>query len=154
MKMIINKENYELGNKAMAAILQLYYQVVKEEGLFDAQTIYLNGLDFDPFDYLEVEVHNDYSFEIEQDLLREGAVIYLIIELSDAAIVDEENYMNWDYSKRIIEAYEQGKLKAISEANDFIKALKKEVDWHNITAIQKTIYQKYILKKFKETEKS
>ena len=152
--MIINNENYELGNKAMASVLQLYYQVVKEGGLFDAQTVYLSGLDFDPFKHLEVEVHDDYSFEIEQNLLREGSIIYLIIELSDAAIVDEENYINWDYSKKTIQAYEQGKFRAIPEARYFIEALKKNANWQDIAAIQKTIYKKYILTRFKETEKS
>ncbi len=50
-KMIIDSSNVAIGNRAMAAVLLLYYHLRAEGGVTHDQTVYLTALDFNGFDF-------------------------------------------------------------------------------------------------------
>ena len=62
----------------MASVLLLYYHLIQENGFTNDQTVYIDTQDFDGFSFLDVKVDESYCVEIDELLLREGAIIFLI----------------------------------------------------------------------------
>ncbi len=59
--MIIDETNYEIGNKAMASVLLLYYHLLDEGGITNDQTVYIDPNDFNGFDFINLELKADYE---------------------------------------------------------------------------------------------
>ena len=89
--MLIDFENAVQANRAMASVLLLYYHLLREGGIIHEQTVYVNLDDFDAFEYLTAEVTKEQRNETDQQMLREGAAIYLLCELNDVVTDYETN---------------------------------------------------------------
>ena len=86
--MRVSIENVAVGNRAMASVLLLYYHLVREGGITNDQTVYIDPEMFNAKEFLTVEVEDD--LEIDQRILREGACVALLCDLNDS--VDEEQF--------------------------------------------------------------
>jgi len=80
--MHIDSENRTLGNRAMASVLLLYYHLIHEGGFTNDQMVYVDRQEFDVFSYVDVVVSPEQQYEIDQRLLRRGAAIGLLCELT------------------------------------------------------------------------
>ena len=89
--MLIDSKNAVQANRAMASVLLLYYHLLREGGLTHEQTVYVNLDDFDACEYLTAEVTKEQRNETDQQMLREGAAIYLLCELNDVVTDYETN---------------------------------------------------------------
>ena len=75
--------NCEIGNKAMANVLLLYFHILTEKGITNDQTVYLDEQEFDPEKFIDVVVSDSASVDIDESFLREGAIIFWLCELND-----------------------------------------------------------------------
>ena len=143
--MIIDETNTQVGNKAMAAVLLLYYHLVIEGGFTHSQTVYLDADDFNGFDFLDVDVRDqiDEEPEIDQALLREGAVIYLLCELHDVLGEFEADYHDQPYLLRVVEALEAHRDAPIPEVGpllDLVAVPEADFDYPAYNEILQGIY--------------
>ncbi|MCP4213964.1 MAG: hypothetical protein GY765_04865 [bacterium] len=149
--MIIDINNYEKGNKAIAAVLSIYYHLM-EAGIFSDPIVFLDPDDFDGFTFLNVEVKDDGgNLEIDRDLLREGAVIYLLCHLNDMIEESNGDYQSYEYTKRIITAYKEGKLSAIPEVDELFRIFmvpESALDYDAYWNCFGEIYKKYVWGRF------
>ena len=93
--MIINLNNVDKGNRAMASVLLLYYHLAQQKGFNHAETVYIDPNVFDGFSYLQVTIQEEanMSLGIDETLLREGAIIYLLCDLNDIICDYDEDYL-------------------------------------------------------------
>ncbi len=151
--MEINDRNYHLANKAMASVLLLYYHLLQEGGFTNDQTVYIDGDDFDGFSFIDSKlVENDFSLDIDVELINEGAVIFLLSELNDLIAEYNEDFIQQKLCQRIIDKLENRKLDYVPEANeilDLVKTTGTELDYLTYSALLKTIYKNYVVAKFK-----
>ena len=144
-------ENYELGNRAMAAILLLYYHLAWEGGITHDQTIYSGSLEFDPYLFLDVRL--DGCEEIDVSLLMEGAVIHLLCDLNDTMCNQEDDFTHWPSVQKLFSAHREGKLSAIPEAKDLIDHViqhREAYHYPYFSKILHKIYKKYVLKRMRK----
>ncbi len=147
--MIIDKKNYEIGNKAMASVLLLYYHLLNEGGITNDQTVYLDQNDFNGYDFLGLEVRegSDESLDLDESLIREGAVIYLLCDLDDVIGEYDEDFNCQPQTKKIIEALKEYETSPIPEVASLLKLVavpEKEFNHSNYDAILQGIYKKYV----------
>ncbi len=151
--MKINDKNYHLGNKAMASVLLLYYHLLQEKGFTNDQTVYVDRNDFDGFSFIDTKViEKECCLDLDEQLINEGAVIYLLSELNDMVVEFDEDYLNQEFTKKIINTLQKRKTYFIPEANDVVELILKGEDILNhddYSTLLKTIYQKYVVLKFK-----
>lgn len=121
--MLIDANDSEMGNRAVASVLLLYYHLLREGGIVHGQTVYIDSGTFDGFDYLDVDVASVHRAEIDQQLLREGAVICVLCHLNDMIEEFEHDFIALPFVRRILAAHAAGKLKAIPEADAIARAL-------------------------------
>jgi hypothetical protein len=123
--MIINNTNYEIGNKAMASVLLLYYHLLDAGGITNDQTVYLDPKDFNGFDFLNVEVKEqaNESLDLDESLMREGAIIYLLCELDDTIAEYDEDFHRHPHAKKIMEALKGHEHSPIPEVALLLKQL-------------------------------
>ena len=148
--MLIDSTNYRMGNKAIASVLLLYYHLIREDGFTNDQTVYIDTQDFDGFSFLDIEIDDSYCEEIDELLLREGAIVFLICDLNDLIEECSDSYLLDKLMVRVIDAYEKGKLSAIPETADLINLINTpsyDFDYDKYKSILEGIYQKYILNK-------
>lgn len=151
--MNIDKTNYQTGNRAIASILLLYYHIIKDNGFGNDQNVYLESLGFDAYEYLDTVVSEDYAFEIEESLLREGAVVYLLCELNDLISEYEKDYIQQKQMIKLLDAYNKHKLDIIPEANDIFKIVttsSASFSYKVYNEKLELIYKEYILKRFRK----
>lgn len=148
--MEINESNYQKGYKAMASVLLLYYHLIGEGGLGFDCTVYIDPDDFNGFSYLNVEVIQGYG--IEEKLLREGAVIYLLCDLDDMISEHEESYLHAGYTKRILAEFDKRNMSCIPEVKSLIELVRQpqQLDWEAYGEIKLNIFQKYVLGHFQQ----
>ncbi|WP_085902374.1 hypothetical protein [Kiloniella majae] len=149
--MIINRDNCEIGNKAMSWVLLLYYHLIIENGFTNDQNVYIDPDEFNGYDFLDVKVDDD--LEIDQSLIREGAIIYLLCDLTDQIIDYEEDFIHHPLAKKVIEAYENQRLSAIPETLELFTYLNVSDGNINYEAYRKClsrIYDCYVLSRFKQ----
>lgn len=154
--MVIDRDSFSVGNKAMAQVLMLYYRLLEEGGITHEQTVYLDPVDFCGFTYLDVQVEQT-AFEIDESLLREGATICLLCDLDDAICDYSEDYLSHDYVKRIIAMYDQGKMTAIPEVAEIFSIIRKserQLDYEHYNHCLIGIYEKYVVGRFERMLKS
>ena len=154
--MIIDNTNYSLGYKAMGSILLLYYYLLEENGITNDQTIYIDSNEFDPFSYLNSKINEKgFSLDINQKLLQEGSIIYLLCDLNDMIGEYEDTYLDQDITQKIISAHNKGKLSAIPEVDKLINIINKsELDYESYNLLLSQIYKKYVVAFFSEKLKS
>ena len=155
--MIINEENTEVGNRAIASVLLLYYHLLQEKGFSHAETVFINHSDFDGFSYLKVSVENGYELDIDEKLLRQGAIVYLLCELHDQVLDHDEDYLKHKYTKRIINEFQSGNMRAIPEVTELFSLIidvpEQEMDYQRFSKILNHIYTNYVVRTFKELTK-
>ncbi len=147
--MIIDNTNYEIGNKAMASVLLLYYHLLDEGGITNGQTVYLDPKDFNGFDYLGVEVieNTNESLDLDEALIREGAIIYLLCDLDDIIGEYDEDFHSQPFTKKIIEALKNHENSPIPEVAALLKHVSVAESDFNYAAynqILQSIYRKYV----------
>lgn len=151
--MRIDSSNYESGNKAMAAVLLLYYHLVNGGGFTGNETVYIDPDDFDGYSFLNVEVTEGYEIDIDQALLRQGAIIYLLCDLNDMVGEFEESFHSQEPTKRIIIAYKQGELSEIRELENLLSLFsvgEGEFDFKKYQTILHKIFKLYVVGVFSE----
>ena len=144
--MIIDDTNYQIGNKAMANVLLLYYHLLREGSINYAQTVYLDHDDFDGFKFLDVEVQESYSPEIDETLIREGAVTYLLCELNDVITEYYEDNTMQPLTEKIYKALKAQKNELIPEVDlllKYVMVAETEFDFTEYNKILQGIYKKY-----------
>lgn len=135
----------------MASVLLLYFHLLREGGITNDQTVYVNVDDFDAFAFLKVEVSGQGT-DIDQALLREGAVIHLLCDLNDVVGEYETDLLAQPLIRRIIAANTEGQLAAIPEAADIIEMVSAgelRLDVALLADRLKHVYQKYVLNRFR-----
>ena len=152
--MIIDENNYQEGNKAMASVLLLYYHLIKEGGITNDQTVYIDTDDFDGFRFLDVKVNEDQvSLEIDQELLREGAVIFILCDLDDLLSERDETFMDEIDTGRIIQACKKGLFSFMPEVEQIVAMLVEhgyKYDFERYSELLAQVYQKYVLGRIKK----
>tara|TARA_B100000959_G_C14592641_1_gene464681 strand:+ start:18 stop:494 length:477 start_codon:yes stop_codon:yes gene_type:complete len=149
--MKIGAENTMVGNEAMASVLLLYYQIVSGGGISNDETVYLDPNKFNGFSFLQVEVEESYYPDIDEALIRQGAVIYLLCDLNDMISEYDDSYLSQDITKKIIATEKEGKLSSIPEAEvliDLVSVPEQTLDYEAYSEQRDLIYKKYVLGTF------
>jgi hypothetical protein len=151
--MHIDNSNYVAGNKAMASVLLLYYHLLREGGITNDQTVFLDVLDFDAFSFLDVTIDKDHSIEIDEQFLREGAAISLLCDLNDMISEHEDDYWNQPLTKRILSSCEKGKLNHIEGIEALVRQVRAPMvsaeDFQSYQNTLQKIYEKHVVKRIK-----
>jgi len=150
-RMKISEENTMIGNEAMASVLLLYYQIVSGGGISNDETVYLDPDKFNGFNFLQTEVDESYSPEIDEVLIRQGAVIYLLCDLNDMISEYGDCYLSQDITKRILKAASEGKLSSVPETSELIELLsvpEERLNYEEYKELINQIYEKYVLGTF------
>ena len=152
--MEINGSNYQVGNQAMASVLLLYYHLLVEGGITNDQAVYVDQNIFDGYSFLNVEVtEQNNDSEINEKLIREGAVIYLLCDLNDIIGEYEDNYLNHEYTIKLNKAYKEGLLSSILETDELFKLIivpEQELNYNLYNECLCNIYNKYVVGMYSE----
>lgn len=150
--MIIDDTNYRKGYKAMAAVLLLYYHLLSDGGITNDQIVYVDLDDFDGFSYLNVVVDERWSPDINERLLREGAVIYLLCWFDDMLSDYSEGALYHPVAQKIISEFHAGNLSCIPEVKQlmhlFVDVPEEKWDFEAYGEALSNIYQKYVVGTF------
>lgn len=133
----------------MASVLLLYYHLLDEGGITHDQTVYLDPKDFNGYDYLGVEVkeQDNESLDLNEALMREGAIIYLLCDLDDIIGEFEEDFHSQPHTKRIIEALKEHELSPIPEVALLLKHVsvaEPKFNYPKYNKVLQVIYKKYV----------
>ena len=145
--MIIDSTNCEVGNKAMASVLLLYYHLLSESGITHAQTVYLDPADFNGFDFVGAQVSENENIEIDEALIREGAAIYLLCELNDIIVEYDEDFHIQPLFKRIVNTLKAQAASSIPEVEKILDQLlvpDLDLDYAKYNEILQGVYKKYV----------
>ena len=148
---LVISENYEQGNKAMACVLLLFYHLSEEGGFIGSETVYIDRDLFNGFDYINVSVADSNSNEISEELLRTGAVVYLLCDLNDMVCEFPDEFLDSSFTKKVIDILELKGCLIIPELNSIIKLFKateSEFDYRKYYAALELIYNKYVVGTF------
>ena len=151
--MEINSDNYEKGNKAMASVLLLYFHIMREGFFTGSETVYIDSSDFEGFSYLEACIEESYKPDIDENLIREGAIIYLLCELNDMVVEHDECFLGFEYTQKIIRAFQEGKMSAIPETTmlfELFKTSEINFNYEKYNDALNLIVKKYIASIFNE----
>ncbi len=147
--MKIDDTNFETGNKAMASVLLLYYHLIDEGGITNDQTVYLDPKDFNGFDFLDVEVKEqaNWSFDLDEALIGEGAIIYLLCELNDIIGEYNEDFHRQPQTMKIIEVLKSHEYSPIAEVAlllNHVLVAEAEFNYQQYDVVLQSIYKKYV----------
>jgi len=135
-----------IGNKALASVLLLYYHLCIEGNFSGDETVYIDSEDFNGYDFLQVEIDSSI-IDIDQKLIREGAVIYILCELNDLVVEHEQSFMSMEHTQKIIEVASEGKMSEIPETKNLFELFNTDeisFDFEKYNDILQGIYSKYI----------
>ncbi|MCH9651875.1 MAG: hypothetical protein K0U98_26840 [Deltaproteobacteria bacterium] len=157
--MFIGDENYNLGNEAMAWVLLLYFHLAQEGGFSHAETVYVDAKRLNGYDFLRTKVDERHKIEIDEDLIRQGAVIFLICDLNDMISDHEDDFLSQELTKKILRSYDCGDFDSIPESKELIETIRaseSKMNYEIYRGVLDKIYTKYVLGVFKKiaTEKS
>lgn len=141
------------GNKAVASALLLYYHLATEGCFCGDETVYIDPALFEGFRLLGVAVEEALQPEIDERLLREAAIIYLLCDLNDMISEHEESFHYCETTKNIIAAHKAGKMTAIPEVDEIFTLLEsREADFNfeRYSEILREIFSKYVLTTFSQ----
>lgn len=133
----------------MANVLLLYYHLVDEGGITNDQTIYLDPEDFNGFDFLGVEVREleCESLSLNETLIREGSIIYLLCDLNDMIAEYDKDYSEQPLTERICTALNAHEKTPIPEVGLLLKQVlvpESEFNYSAYNDILQSIYKKYV----------
>lgn len=143
--------NASEGNSAMAAVLLLYYHLVLEGGITHDQTVYLNPNDLDPAVWITVEVDSDLQPEIDQTLIREGAVVRLLCDLKDMIDDFDEAFALQPFTKKLLTTNRTAVLAAVPEAEQIFALLENCRGAPNYSVLREGlagIFERYVRRRF------
>jgi hypothetical protein len=144
--------NSTQGNKAIASVLLLYYHLLREGGITHDQTIYIDPEEFNAFEYVKVEVDRNQKSEINQDLLRRGAVIALLCELNDMITEYEGDYLSQPFTIRIFEALGKEACEAVPEVSNIIATVRNgeaSLDYEALQSMFKAVFERYVVQEIR-----
>jgi hypothetical protein len=148
--LIINKDNFDVGNKAVAAILLLYYHLLQEGGFTNDQTVYLCDMEFDGFAFINTCVLVNGESDIDELLINEGAAIYLLCDLNDQIIDYKDDFLEQPFTQRIISFYKANNQYFNSECSEIIQYVMSEKFNYEVYKLQlANIYKKYVVDKLR-----
>jgi hypothetical protein len=151
--MLIDDHNAYQGNQTMAWVLLLYYHLLREGGITHNQTVYVDSGQFNAFDYVAVSVAQNLENDIDQRLIRQGAVIYLLCELNDMVIDYETDYLEQPYTKRVLSALSsESALAAVPEVSEILQvvsAVQATLDYSAFRSMLRQIFSTYVFHEFK-----
>ncbi len=136
----------------MASVLLLYYHLQREGGVTHDQTVYVNQDDFDAFEYLTVEVASELQSGIDQGMLREGAVIYLLCELNDVVTDYESDYLSQPFTKKILAALARDGVAIVPHTKQILQLVSMSEASLDYPALQHSlhvVYEEYVVRKFR-----
>lgn len=148
----LDLQNCLLANRAVASVLLLYFHLLREGGITSDQTVYVNADDFDPFIYLTVEV-SDQLTDVDQTLLREGAIIHLLCDLADVVGEHEEDYLKQPLTRRILSACADGHFAPVPEAvviANMVAAGESHLNPQHLQSRLVQVYERYVVNRFRE----
>ena len=147
--MKITEVNAEVGNRAMASALLLYYHLLMEAGITHDQTVYIEPGCFDGFSFLNACVEE--GLDIDEGFLREASVIRLLCDFNDMIDEYENDFWEQPISIKIINSYKTGSFSSIPETKElFSEILKKEsFDYKRYRLILDKIFRDYVMGRFK-----
>lgn len=151
--MRIDFDNCQVGNRAIASVLVLYYHLLREGGITHDQTTFVDADDFDAFAFVDVEVADDVSPEIDQALLREGSAVYLLCDLNDCVAEFGDDYLAQPLMRRIIEACERGALAAVPEAGEIVALVRRgdpALDAAELAHRLDAVYDRYVVARMRD----
>jgi hypothetical protein len=151
--MLIADDNASQGNRAMAWVLLLYYHLLREGGFTHDQTVYVDAGEFNAFEYVAVQVAPGQQSEINQRLIRQGAVIYLLCELNDLVSEFEEDYLQHHYAQSLLRALRSEPAKtAVPEVADIVQLASAGLAPGDHTALQgllQNVFETYVVQGFR-----
>ena len=150
MSLEINIDNCEIGNQAMAQVLLLYFHILAEKGITNDQTAYLDRDHFDPQALISVEVGDSVSMDIDQSLLREGAMIYWLCELNDVVGEYEDSFHSHPYFNMVQEQLKNQCASDFPELSDVLNSLacdESKVDFAQYQSSISLVVRKYVFER-------
>ena len=147
--MIFDSTKCDVGNKAMASVLLLYYHLLNEGGISNDQTVYLDPADFNGFDFLGSKVvEGAYeSLDLDERLINEGAIIYLLCDLNDTLAEYDEDFKSHPSYKKILDSLIPYKCSPIPELESLLEQVslsEEEFNFRAYNQILQGIYTKYV----------
>ena len=133
----------------MASVLLLYYHIVRAGGISNDETVYVEQR-FNPYDYLDVEITDGIAGEIDEQLIRQGAVVFLICDLNDMISEYDDSYLDQFTTQKILSVCENGLMDSIPESKDIVKLIESSYsfDYDQYHELLNGIYQRYIKNTF------
>ncbi|MET1078931.1 MAG: hypothetical protein ABWY06_13035 [Pseudomonas sp.] len=150
--MLIDDSNYAQGNRALAWVLLLYYHLLRENGFTHDQTVYIDAEEFNAFAYVAVEITLQHRQEIDQLLLRQGAVVYLLCELNDMICDHEADYLAQSYTQKILAALGAETITSIPEVAEIVRTVTQGGAALNQGVFQsmlRGVFETYVVEGFK-----
>ena len=133
----------------MASVLLLYYHLLREGGITNDQTVYIDPDAFNPFMYLTVEVEMGLT-DVDQDMLREGAAIHLLCDLNDIVSEYESDYLKQPHAKKILAAFAAQKAAAVPEAAAIAKLIlagERSLNYQELSLLLSRVYEQYVVRR-------
>lgn len=151
--MLIAPDNAYQGNRAMAWVLLLYYHLLREGGFTHDQTVYVDAGEFNAFECVAVEVAEGQAGEIDQRLIRQGAVIYLLCELNDMVSDFEDDYLQQPFTQKVLGALRsEPAMAAVPEVAEIVQLVAGAGTPGDCAAFQgllQKVFETYVVQEFK-----
>jgi len=151
----VDLDNMQVGYDAMAAVLLLYYEIGRDGGFSHDQTICLTGNSFNGFDYLLIDVDESLDNEIDELLIRQGALIYLLCDLHDEINEHEDDFIFQGRSTKIINRIRaiEGRKKyttmpELESLFELICDTEGAFEYSAFMNILEAVYTKYVVSRF------
>jgi hypothetical protein len=151
--MLIDANNAYQGNRAVAWVLLLYYHLLREGGITHDQTVYVDSGEFNAFEYVAVNVAPDHQSDIDQRLIRRGAVIYLLCELNDMVTDYEADYLEQPFTQRLLKTLaSEPAVAAIPEVSGIVQAVfnvQPPLEYAAFQGMLREVFATYVVQEFK-----
>ena len=148
--MEINSENYSVGNKAMANVLLLYFHILSEGGITNDQTVYLDTDSFDPYALVNATVSEGASVDIDQALIRQGAMVYWVCEINDIVGEYDDSFHSHPYFTEVFENLKEHCSAIYPEVTSLLELLAAEEDdlnYQQYNSAIKAVFKKYVFER-------
>lgn len=150
---LIDSRNYADGNRAVASVLLLYYHLLRQGGIENDETVYLDPATFNATDWLGVQVSEDYAAEIDQRLLREGAVVAVLCDLNDWVSEHEDDFLRQPFVIQVVAAQAAGRLAAIPEADAIVRLLlagESQLNYDSYRQLLRDVFDRYVVARMRD----
>ncbi len=133
----------------MASVLLLYYHLLRDGGITNDQTVYIDPDDFNGIDFVGVEVRESpsFSFDLDEMLIQQGAIIYLLCDLNDIISEYEDDFYSQPQATEILAAlkkHQKSPIPEIASLFELLPASEAELDYGEYQELLKAIYNKYV----------